>query len=36
MQSYGYAADMAMDGMDGGLMTDDYPGNLAYDRQPYA
>lgn len=37
MQSYcGYGADMAMDGMDGGLLPEDYPGNLPYERQPYA
>lgn len=37
MPGYGaYAADMAMDGMDGGLLPDDYPGPLPYDRQPYA
>lgn len=34
MQGFcGYAADM--DGMDGGLMPEDYPGNLPYERQPY-
>lgn len=32
----GFAADMAMDGMDGGLMAEDYHGTLLYDRQPYA
>ncbi|XP_056891613.1 junction plakoglobin-like isoform X1 [Takifugu flavidus] len=36
MQGYGYGADMAMDGMDGGLLPEDYPGNLPYERQPYA
>lgn len=35
MQGY-YGADMAMDGMDGGLLPEDYPGNLPYERQPYA
>lgn len=32
----GYAADMAMDGMDGGLMAEEYPGTLPYEHQPYA
>ncbi|CAF93055.1 unnamed protein product [Tetraodon nigroviridis] len=30
----GFPADM--DGMDGGLMSEDYPGTLPYDSQPYA
>ncbi|XP_037328133.1 junction plakoglobin a [Pungitius pungitius] len=31
----GYAADMPMDGMDGVLMQDNYPGSVTYDRQAY-
>lgn len=30
-QSYGgYAAEMPMDGMDGNMMYDDYPGSMPY------
>ncbi|XP_074518238.1 junction plakoglobin a [Halichoeres trimaculatus] len=35
-QGYGgYAGDMPMDGMDGGMMHDDYPPSMPYDRQAY-
>ncbi|XP_034544825.1 junction plakoglobin a [Notolabrus celidotus] len=35
-QGYGgYSADMPMDGMDGGMMQDDYTNSIAYDRQAY-
>ncbi|XP_013865630.1 junction plakoglobin a [Austrofundulus limnaeus] len=32
-QGYGYAGDMPMDGMDGHMMPEEYPGGMAYDRQ---
>ncbi|XP_058496549.1 junction plakoglobin a [Solea solea] len=31
----GYAGEMAMDGMEGNMMHEDYSGSLAYERQPY-
>ncbi|XP_068585144.1 junction plakoglobin a [Cebidichthys violaceus] len=31
----GYAADMPMDGMEGVMMQEDFPGSMAYDRPPY-
>ncbi|CAJ1053705.1 junction plakoglobin a [Xyrichtys novacula] len=35
-QGYGgYPADMPMDGMDGGMMHDEYAASMAYDRQAY-
>ena len=35
-QGYGgYAGDMPMETMDGGMMQDEYQGSLAYDRQAY-
>uniref|UniRef100_A0A3P8TXS4 Junction plakoglobin a n=1 Tax=Amphiprion percula TaxID=161767 RepID=A0A3P8TXS4_AMPPE len=36
MVSYaGYPGDIPMDGMDGNMMHEDYPGSMAYDRQAY-
>lgn len=32
-QQYGFAADLPMDGLDGTMMHDEYPGSMAYDRQ---
>lgn len=34
-QGYGYPVDMAMDGMDGNMMHDEYAASLPYDRQQY-
>uniref|UniRef100_A0A3P8TXL4 Junction plakoglobin a n=1 Tax=Amphiprion percula TaxID=161767 RepID=A0A3P8TXL4_AMPPE len=31
----GYPGDIPMDGMDGNMMHEDYPGSMAYDRQAY-
>lgn len=34
-QAYGYPAEIALEGMEGNMMRDDYTGSTAYERQSY-